>query len=333
MWRVHLTNVTPDREIARLKSAVFTGALVGTAVIHVTSGALVAGDSGTITLAVPATKVRVETAANGSGAVVPLQSIAAGATVTGFAISRTAGDVFVANVAATWSLAPKTGGVVDGDLVPAGDAESAVFTGHAAGTGVIHVTSGALTPGDSGTITVTAPAPPPPEPYYAPPPPPKKVLVFLPIIPLAGAPPVVVTVPDPAECPPGSVVVAPVAIPPGVGEVVLPPAALVLGAVLVCVPVVAPSDVAPAVVTVAGGIRTAVPRPADTGNAGLGVADEPRGPLGSAAVLLVAPRAAHGGCRSGRPRPCSRSQSWRSTCSSRHPRRSARQRSPSATVR
>ena len=106
-----------------------------------------------------ATKVRVETAADGSGTVVGSQTVAARATVTGYAISRTAADVFVANVAGTWSLTSKAGGVADGDLVPAGDAKSAIFTGHLAGTGIIHVTSGALTPGDSGTLTVTVPTP------------------------------------------------------------------------------------------------------------------------------------------------------------------------------
>ena len=98
--------------------------------------------------------VRVETAANGSGTVVPAQNLTSGSSTTVFAISRDASGVFVANVAATWSLAGITGGVVSGDLVPAGDSKSATLTGHLVGSAVIHVISGTLNPVKSGTITV-----------------------------------------------------------------------------------------------------------------------------------------------------------------------------------
>src|SRR5205814_8261870 len=73
-----------------------------------------------------------------------------------YAISRDAGGNFVGNIAATWSLPVKTGGVVNGDLVPAGDTKSATFTGHALGTATIRATSGSLTTDDSGTLTVVA---------------------------------------------------------------------------------------------------------------------------------------------------------------------------------
>ena len=141
-----------------LKSAVFTGAVAGTGVIRAVKAGLASTDSGTITVtAGAATKILVETAANGSGTVVPLQSIASGATVTGYSISRDASDNFVANVAAdSWSLPTKTGGVVDGDLVAAPDLKSAVFTGAVAGTGVIRAVKAGLASTDSGTITVTA---------------------------------------------------------------------------------------------------------------------------------------------------------------------------------
>src|SRR5204863_3293413 len=102
----------------------------------------------------PATKVRVETAANGSGVVVPAQSLASGVALTGYAISRDASNNFVGNVASTWSLASATGGVVAGDLVASGDTKSATFTGHVIGTAQVHAVSGALTPTDSGTLTV-----------------------------------------------------------------------------------------------------------------------------------------------------------------------------------
>jgi len=141
---------------ADAKSATFTGHIVGTATIRATSGALPATDSGTITVVTgAAAQVRVETAANGSGTVVPAQNVTSGSSITVYSITRDAQGNFVANVAATaWSLPTKTGGVVDGDLVTAGDAKSATFTGHLVGTAKIRATSGSLATTDSGLITV-----------------------------------------------------------------------------------------------------------------------------------------------------------------------------------
>ena len=66
-----------------------------------TSGALATTGSGTITV-VPgaAAKVRVETAASGTGTVVPAESLAVGASLAVFAITRDSLNNFVANVAA-----------------------------------------------------------------------------------------------------------------------------------------------------------------------------------------------------------------------------------------
>ncbi|HTQ30818.1 MAG TPA: DNRLRE domain-containing protein [Opitutaceae bacterium] len=105
---------------------------------------------------IPATKVRVETAADGSGIVVPAQTISVGSALTVYSISRNASDVFVSNTAATWSLTSITGGVVGGDLVPAGDGKSATFAPHAAGSAVIHAVVSGLTSVDSGTITASS---------------------------------------------------------------------------------------------------------------------------------------------------------------------------------
>jgi len=106
------------------------------------------------------TTVKVETLANGSGTVVGSQNLAIGSTLTVYSITRDSGGAFVANAAATWSFAGKTGGVADTDLVAAGDNKSAVMTGHMVGTGVIHAAISGLTSTDSGIITVTAaPAP------------------------------------------------------------------------------------------------------------------------------------------------------------------------------
>ena len=107
--------------------------------------------------------ISIETAANGSGSAVASQSVEGGAsgTVTAYCIERDDMAAFVANDACTWSLANLTVGVVSGDLVPAMDNKSAVFTGHALGTGRLHTVFGGLT-ADSGTLTVvdtTAPTP------------------------------------------------------------------------------------------------------------------------------------------------------------------------------
>ncbi len=102
-----------------------------------------------------ASQIRVETAADGSGTLVPAQSIGPLAPMTVFAIARDDFDNFVENIAAnTWILQAVTGGVAGGDLVPSGDSRSAVFTGHLVGTGQIRATSPSLTAVNSGTITV-----------------------------------------------------------------------------------------------------------------------------------------------------------------------------------
>jgi len=108
-----------------------------------------------------ATQVGVETAANGTGTLVPAQTIVAGNSTTAYAATRDAANVFVANSPATWSLTSVTGDVVQGDLVPSGDGTSAVFTAHGAGTAVIHAAIAGLTAHDSGLITVQGVSIPP----------------------------------------------------------------------------------------------------------------------------------------------------------------------------
>ena len=127
-------------------------------VSDVTHSGVTAGTSAPVTVsAASAALVRVETAANGSGTIVPTQSLSLGNSITVYSISRDAFSNFVANVAAnSWSLTGITGGVSSGDLVAAGDSKSATFTANATGSAVIHAPSGSLTATDSGTITVTA---------------------------------------------------------------------------------------------------------------------------------------------------------------------------------
>jgi fibronectin-binding autotransporter adhesin len=118
--------------------------------ISVSNGAVIL----TITDMVTASKIYVETAANGSGTVVPAQNVTAGSSLTAYAIARANDGSFVANVAATWSLPTQTGGVVSSDLVPAGDGKSATFTGHVIGTATIEADANGWTPTPSGPLTV-----------------------------------------------------------------------------------------------------------------------------------------------------------------------------------
>lgn len=106
--------------------------------------------------AAPATGLRVETAPDGSGVPVPAQSLAAGATLRLYAIARDAVGGYVASrPAGAWTLENVTGGVVPGDLVPATDLKSALFTAHAAGGARVQATAPGLVPTASGLLTVT----------------------------------------------------------------------------------------------------------------------------------------------------------------------------------
>ena len=99
-----------------------------------------------------ATAVFVETAANGSGTVVPAQNIAAASSITVYAITRDANSNFVGNPSSTWSLTSITGGVVSTDLTPSSGASS-TFTGHLPGSAVIHVVDSSFN-ANSGTLSV-----------------------------------------------------------------------------------------------------------------------------------------------------------------------------------
>ena len=107
---------------------------------------------GSSTPLIPA-QTRVETKADGTGVVVPLQSLPAGSSTTAYAIVRDAGGAFISNAVAAWSLTNKSGGVVAGDLVVAGDNMSATFTAHSPGSAVIKAVASTFT-GLSGTLTV-----------------------------------------------------------------------------------------------------------------------------------------------------------------------------------
>jgi hypothetical protein len=141
------------------RSATFTGAAVGSGVITVALTGLTSVPSGTITVVnnVTASKILVETAANGTGSVVQDQSLVSGGLLTVYAIARDLNNNFVSNIAAeTWSVVEATGGVTSTDLVPAMDRRSATFTGRLAGTARIRATVASLTPTATGVLTVIA---------------------------------------------------------------------------------------------------------------------------------------------------------------------------------
>ncbi|HCC06128.1 TPA: hypothetical protein DEP94_02090 [Candidatus Nomurabacteria bacterium] len=136
-----------------------TGTVIGTGNITMTSG-VISGVDGTTnfgtltTVAGVATKVKVETLANGSGSVVSSQSLTSGSTLTVYGVTRDQFDNYVGNTSTTWTITGATGGVSGANL-SASPATSVTLTGAVVGTGVIHAVNGGLTTGDSGTITVT----------------------------------------------------------------------------------------------------------------------------------------------------------------------------------
>jgi hypothetical protein len=147
------TDIVPSSDN---KSAVLTGRIIGTANIKSTSGSLQVTASGTITVTPgTAVKIRVETTSDGSGIIVPDDTLISGSSIIVYSISRDNLDNFIENIAADlWSLQNVTGGINPTDLTPAGDKKSALFTAHLAGSANIMATSGNLAPFISGLITV-----------------------------------------------------------------------------------------------------------------------------------------------------------------------------------
>jgi Bacterial Ig-like domain (group 1)/Bacterial Ig domain len=98
----------------------------------------------------------LESAADGSGAIIGTQNVAQNGTKSAFAIRRDGFGNFVDNATVAWSLINKTGSVVDGDLSPS-SGPSATFTATHSGSAQIHAdyNAGALT-ADSGVLTVIA---------------------------------------------------------------------------------------------------------------------------------------------------------------------------------
>ena len=131
--------------------------LAGNPVITASGTGIITNTLPETVLPADATQVRVETASNGSGSIVPAQNVAIGSSIAVFSITWDPFNNYVGNSLATWSLVNKTGSVTDTDLVHSSDGKSAFFTGHQVGTAIIHAAINGLTSVDSGVITVLAP--------------------------------------------------------------------------------------------------------------------------------------------------------------------------------
>jgi hypothetical protein len=108
---------------------------IGTKKLRASSSALVAATSSDFNItAGPASTLTIETQPGGTGSMLVAQNIPAGSSIQAHAVHRDALGNYVTNVAVAWSLTNITGGVVMGDLIPAGDSRSAVMTGHLVGT-------------------------------------------------------------------------------------------------------------------------------------------------------------------------------------------------------
>lgn len=146
--------VTPLSKFTRVSNLIFRRGMSMANMLRRLAFQFVLLTALTVEALAQATQVRVETQADGSGVVVPAQNLASGDTLRVYAISRTLTGVFVANVAATWTLDSLTGGVVQADLIPSADGKSAILVGRLVGSAYIRATSGVLTPVPSGKITV-----------------------------------------------------------------------------------------------------------------------------------------------------------------------------------
>jgi uncharacterized repeat protein (TIGR01451 family) len=132
------------------------------ALIAVTDGSINAAGADRLTVTVsaaPRTLVRAETQANGSGTIVPAQTVTAGMTVRLYAIGR---DPFLnvagAPISADWVIT-RTGGVLPDDIAPVSGVTSTLFTGRQGGTALVAPTFSGLTSVPSGLLTVVAGTP------------------------------------------------------------------------------------------------------------------------------------------------------------------------------
>lgn len=104
--------------------------------------------------------VRVETEDDGSGDVLPEQTITVTQTRTGFAIVTDQSGNFIDNAAAdSWEIINVTGTLLQSALTPSGDNRNAVFSSEQTGSGQIRANIAGLTSEPSGVITVNSGSP------------------------------------------------------------------------------------------------------------------------------------------------------------------------------
>ncbi|MBI5021906.1 MAG: hypothetical protein HZB59_10765 [Ignavibacteriales bacterium] len=122
-----------------------------------TSGTAVGTSNTFIVQAGTPVVLQVESAIDGTGIIIPSQSITAGENITLYSITRDTLNNFVANIrGATWTVETLSGDVQTSDLVINGDSSAAIFTGHLTGSGKIHATANDVAGIPSGNITVVS---------------------------------------------------------------------------------------------------------------------------------------------------------------------------------
>ena len=128
--------------------------LRGTPIITAAGSGLATASQPQIISAGPAARIRVETAADGSGGVVAAQNLASGSSLTVFGVTRDQYNNYVGNPpGTTWSLVNIYEGIAISDLnTTSGPATT--LTGHLVGMANIHCSNGSLPATDSGYITV-----------------------------------------------------------------------------------------------------------------------------------------------------------------------------------
>jgi len=134
-------------------SFTLTLTLLGSQVFTVTDGTVIQAAAVSVGTGAAET-VTLEDACDGTGNVVGDRTLAAGNSLTICAIARDGVGNYVDNVAVSWSLVEKSGGVVDEDLTPAGDGKSASFTGWEVGTARVQAVHASLPVTTTGILTV-----------------------------------------------------------------------------------------------------------------------------------------------------------------------------------
>ncbi len=148
-----LTSITIP---ARSNSAdfYFKNNTAGVFSITASSSGFTSGSQVVTTLASESVQVRVESAADGSGSLIPDLNLSIGSTLTVYSVARDQFGNFKDNISGTLALVNFTGGVAVTDFTVAGDSKSATLTARKAGSCRIRITAGSLTPISSGVISI-----------------------------------------------------------------------------------------------------------------------------------------------------------------------------------